>query len=97
MQGSCDEEMLISANSYSKSLDIFEFLRPFKPERSTIADVAKDRLTLGSDEHRRAILALGILCFQGDQCVLYRPGESPVGGRCPVTACGRLMREYVKQ
>ena len=72
----------------------FLFLRPFLSVRSRLADLAGTSAAIGSAERQSALEDL-IAIAGSDERILFRPGETPVDGRCPLSDCRVEMEEYV--
>lgn len=75
-------------------IDDFEALRPFLSERSRLADMKNLVFACHDQARLQAVKDLTALCGDTDM-VLYRPGEIPVEGCCPVANCQKDLKEYV--
>ena len=71
---------------------VFRSLRLIMPERSRLAKAMASDKPLTEEEMRQAMKDLFALCTR-DLTILYRPGEEPVDGACPVKHCGKDMKE----
>lgn len=70
--------------------DLLEILSQMMPERGRLARTMISEKIVSDEERRQAIEDLCSLVSQ-DCTTLYRPGEKPINGVCPVTGCGVEM------
>lgn len=70
--------------------DLLEILSQMMPERGRLARTMTSDKVVSDEERRQAIEDLCSLVSQ-DCTTLYRPGEKPIDGVCPVTVCGVEM------
>ena len=63
------------------------------PERGRLTRMMVSDKVVSEEERRQAIEDLCSLASQ-DCTVLYRPGEKPIEGICPVEGCGVEMTRY---
>ncbi|KAI9736745.1 MAG: hypothetical protein M1834_000949 [Cirrosporium novae-zelandiae] len=62
------------------------------PERDRLSRMLFTKAKIRSEAGTQALTDLATLCAQGDHArVLYRPGESPINGHCPI--CDKAMLE----
>jgi len=73
--------------------DLLEILLRMMPERSRLAKTMISDHVISEEERRQVIEDLCSLASQ-DCTVLYRPGEKPVHGLCPVEGCSIDMNKY---
>ena len=73
--------------------DLLEILSQVMPERGRLARTMVSDKVVSKEERRQAIEDLCSLASQ-DCTILYRPGERPVEGFCPVNGCGVKMMRY---
>ena len=78
----------------NKAEQEFLSLRSFLPERSRLADLAGTYVSVESIERQSALRDLVSIAGSDDR-VMFRPGETPVDERCPVSDCETMIREYV--
>lgn len=71
--------------------DFVQNLGLMMPERGRLAEMMATDRPLKQEEMRQAMQDLYSLCIR-DFTVLYRPGEEPIDGACPVKCC-RLKME----
>lgn len=73
--------------------DLEESLALIMPERKRLALTMTSERHVSPEERRDAVQDLYTLATR-DCVVLYRPGEEPISGRCPVQNCGKEMARY---
>ena len=74
----------------TQSADLHDILSKIWPGRGRLTTTMTSDRVASDRERRQAVEDLLLLATQQFE-VLYRPGESPINGRCPVEACGREM------
>lgn len=67
--------------------DLWDILCIIMPERGRLARTLISDRVVSADERRQAVQDLYSLASQ-DCMIIYRPGEKPVDGVCPVKGCG---------
>ena len=72
-------------------VDLVKDLSLIIPERGRLAKMMARKDPLTELEMRQAMQDIYSLCAQ-DFTVLYRPGENPVDGACPVNHCRMKMK-----
>ncbi len=70
--------------------DLLAILSRVMPERGRLTTTMISDRVVSEDERKEAIQDLSSLASQ-DCTTLYRPGEKPVKGLCPVAGCGHTM------
>lgn len=70
--------------------DLLDILSRVMPERGRLATTMISDRVVSEEERKEAIEDLCSLASQ-DCTTLYRPGEKPVKGLCPVAGCGHTM------
>ena len=70
--------------------DLLDILSRVMPERGRLATTMISDRVVSEEERKEAIEDLYSLASQ-DRITLYRPGEKPVKGLCPVGGCGQTM------
>ncbi|KAK3175952.1 hypothetical protein OEA41_007274 [Lepraria neglecta] len=73
-----------------KRTDLLDILSRVMPERGRLAKMMISDRVVMEEERKEAIQDLCSLASR-DCTVLYRPGEQPTQGLCPVKACGLSM------
>ena len=73
--------------------DLLGILSRVMPERGRLTRMMVSDKIVSEEERRQAIEDLCSLASQ-DCTVLYRPGEKPIEGICPVEGCGVEMTRY---
>jgi len=73
-----------------KRTDLLDILSRVMPERGRLARMMISDRVVSEEERKEAIRDLCSLASR-DCTVLYRPGEQPTQGLCPVTECGLSM------
>ncbi len=73
--------------------DLLGILSRLMPERGRLTQTMVSDKIVSEEERRQAIEDLCALASQ-DCTILYRPGEKPVEGVCPVEGCGVEMMRY---
>ena len=73
--------------------DLLKILSLVMPELGRLARTMISNEVVSEKERRQAIEDLCSLVSQ-DCTVLYRPGEKPVNGVCPVKGCGAEIIKY---
>ena len=76
-----------------KRTDLLDILSRVMPERGRLAKTMISDRVVSEEERKEAIQDLCSLASQ-DCTVLYRPGEQPAQGLCPVKECGLSMIRY---
>ncbi|KAL8788271.1 MAG: hypothetical protein Q9213_001791 [Squamulea squamosa] len=79
----------------SGTTDLEESLELIMPERRRLAITMTSERDVSTEERRNAVQDLYTLATR-DCTVLYRPGEEPIGGRCPAKDCGIELERYLK-
>ena len=73
--------------------DLLEILSLVMPELGRLTRTMISDKVVSKEERRQAIKNLCSLVSQ-DCTTLYRPGEIPINGVCPVKGCGAKMIKY---
>ena len=76
-----------------ENTDLLEILSRVMPERGRLTRMMISDKVVSEEERREVIKDLCSLASQ-DCTILYRPGEKPVEGICPVEGCGVEMIRY---
>ncbi|KAI9764363.1 MAG: hypothetical protein M1840_008501 [Geoglossum simile] len=69
---------------------LVQTLSMIMPERGRLTEMMISDKVISEPERKQAVIDL-YLFITRDYTVLYRPGEEPIGGACPVNDCGKKM------
>ena len=69
---------------------LVQTLSMIMPERGRLTEMMISDKVISEPERKQAVIDLYSFITR-DYTVLYRPGEEPIGGACPVNDCGKKM------